>query len=118
MGSSWEAQCGIQMVTSGQVQIEALNARHIKKIVVASYSNDDINSMVSKYLVLAGFDVLENAGLELPFEQVGNLSHHQAYALTKQAVLRHPECDGILFLVRAGEASTRLNCSNRIWSCS
>ena len=50
----------------------------------------------SKYLTEAGFDVLENAGIDVPFEQAGNLSHHQVYRHTKAAAQRHPEADGIL----------------------
>lgn len=94
--SSWEAKYGIQMVTSGQVQVEALSAMSIKNVVVASYSNNETNDMVSTYLSQAGLNVLENAGLVVPFDQAGNLSHHQVYAHTKKAVLRHPECDGVL----------------------
>lgn len=94
--SSWEEKYGIQMVTSGQVQVEALNAMNIKNVVIASYSNNDTNDMVSTYLGQAGINVLENAGLSVPFDQAGNLSHHQVYAHTKKAVLRNPECDGML----------------------
>ena len=54
------------------------------------------NKMVSKYLTEAGFDVLENAGIDVPFEQAGNLSHHEVYRHTKAAAQRHPEADGIL----------------------
>ena len=84
------------MVTSGQVQIEALKALYIKKVVVSSYTNEATNNIVSAYLEEAGIEVLENAGISVPFEQAGSLSEHQVYMHTKQAVLRHPECDGIL----------------------
>jgi maleate isomerase len=93
---SWEKKYGIPMVTSGQVQVEALQALEVTKVVVSSYSSPDTNDVVSNYLTQAGFDVLENARLEVPFEQAGNLSHQQVYRHTKEAVLRHPDCDGIL----------------------
>jgi maleate isomerase len=92
----WEKKYGIPMVTSGQVQVEALKALYVKKVVVSSYSNEGTNNIVSAYLEEAGIQVLENAGIAVPFDQAGNLSQHQVYTHTKQAVLRHPECDGIL----------------------
>jgi maleate isomerase len=93
---SWEERYGIPMVTSGQTQVEALRALHMKNIVVSAYTNGETNAMVTAYLEEAGFNVLENAGIEIPFEQAGNLSHHQVYRHTKQVALRHDSCDGIL----------------------
>lgn len=92
----WERKYKIPMVTSGQVQVEALKALYIRKVVVSSYSNEGTNNIVSAYLEEAGIQVLENAGLVVPFDQAGNLSHYQVYSHTKEAVLRNPECDGIL----------------------
>ena len=93
---SWVERYGIPMMTSGQVQVEALRALHMKNIVVSAYTNGETNAMVTAYLEEAGFNVLENAGIEVPFEQAGNLSHQQVYSHTKAAVLRHDDCDGIL----------------------
>jgi maleate cis-trans isomerase len=93
---TWETRYGIPMMTSGQVQVDALNALGVTKVVVSSYSSSGTNQVVSDYLGEAGFQVLENAGMSVPFDQVGNLSYQQVYAHTKQAVLRHPECDGVL----------------------
>ena len=92
----WERKYGIPMMTSGQVQVDALRALDVTRVVVSSYTNEGTNKMVSKYLTEAGFDVLENAGIDVPFEQVGNLSHHEVYRHTKAAAQRHPEADGIL----------------------
>ena len=93
---SWEARYGIPMMTSGQVQVDALRALGATRLVVSAYTSAETNEMVSGYLVEAGFDVLENAGIDVSFEQASNLSHEQVYAHTKQAVLRHPQCDGVL----------------------
>jgi len=92
----WERKYGIPMMTSGQVQVDALRALDVTRVVVSSYTNEGTNKMVSKYLTEAGFDVLENAGIDVPFEQAGNLSHHEVYRHTKAAAQRHPEADGIL----------------------
>lgn len=93
---SWEQRYGIPMMTSGQVQVDGLRAMHAKNIVVSAYTNNETNLLVSAYLQEAGFNVLENAGIPVAFEQAGNLSHQQVYSHTKQAVLRHDECDAIL----------------------
>ena len=92
----WERKYGTPMMTSGQVQVDALRALDVTRVVVSSYTNEGTNKMVSKYLTEAGFDVLENAGIDVPFEQAGNLSHHEVYRHTKAAAQRHPEADGIL----------------------
>ena len=93
---AWENKYHIPMVTSGQTQVEALKSLYIKNVVVSSYSNKGTNDVVSAYLEEAGIHVLENTGLSVPFEEAGQISQYQVYSHTKQAVLRHPQCDGIL----------------------
>ena len=61
-----------------------------------AYRNDLEGTLIG--LFVSGNEELgiESAVIEVPFEQAGQISHHQVYAHTKRAVLRHPECDGIL----------------------
>jgi maleate isomerase len=93
---SWEKKYGIPMMTSSQVQVDALHALGVTKVVVSSYTSGGSDEVFSTYLGKAGFQVLESAVISVPFDQAGNLSLDQVYAHTKQAVLRHPECDGVL----------------------
>ena len=93
---SWEQRYRVPIVTSGQVQVEALRALGIEKVVVSTYTAAETNEFITAYLSQAGFDVLETAGIDVPFERAGNIPHEDVYVHTKQAVLRHGEADGIL----------------------
>ena len=92
----WEDKYGIPMMTSSQAQVEAMKALDMHNVVISAYTNKETNDIVSNYFGEAGFDVLENTAIDVPFDQAGHISHTQVYRHTKDAVMRHPECDGVL----------------------
>lgn len=92
----WEDRFGLPVVTSGQVQVEALRALGMKKIVGATYTSGQTNDLVAKYFAEAGITMAEFAAMEVPFADAGQISHHEVYTHTKRAFLRHPDADGIL----------------------
>jgi len=92
----WEDKYGIPMMTSSQAQVEAMKALDMHNVVISAYTNRGTNDIVSTYFSEAGFDVLENTAIDVPFDQAGHISHMQVYRHTKDAVQRHPECDGVL----------------------
>ena len=58
-----------------------------------------INDTFAKYFVDAGFDVLGMEGIDVPFQQVGNLSPELVYAHVKKIFLKHrKEAQGIYLL--------------------
>ncbi len=95
---SWEDQYGIPVSTSGTNHIAALRALKIKKFVGATYFSGEINQTFSDYFRAAGFEVLAMEGIDVPFQEVGQLSSHQVYAHIKQVVLKHPEAEAIYML--------------------
>ncbi len=92
----WEDKYGIPMMTSAQAQVEAMKALDMHNVVISAYTNTETNEIVTTYFSEAGFDVLENTAIDVPFDQAGHISHMEVYRHTKDAVKRHPECDGVL----------------------
>ena len=74
--------------------MRALKALGVKKFVGIGYDFDD-TSIVKRYFVDAGFKVLGLERLPVKWEDVGQLSSHEIYRLTKKIFLEHPGADVI-----------------------
>jgi maleate isomerase len=94
----WETQYQVPFFSSGSNHVRALRALKAKRIVGATYFTGKINDLFGKYFVEAGFDVLGMEGLEVGFEDVGQLSPEQVYAHVKRAFLKHRKADAIYLL--------------------
>lgn len=94
----WERQHGIPVFTSGTNHVAALTALGIKSFVGATYFSGDINATFARYFTEAGFTVLAMEGLDVPFQEVGQVSSHQVYAHVKRAFLANPGAEGIYML--------------------
>jgi len=95
----WEKTYKRQIFTSGTNHIRALNAVKVKRFIGASYFPGKINETFGKYFVDAGFDVLGMEGIDVPFQEVGNLSAEMVYAHVKKVFLKHKdEAEGIYLL--------------------
>jgi maleate isomerase len=94
----WEKAYGKPIFTSGSNQVRAMRALKVKRFVGATYFSGPINDVFGKYFTEAGFDVLGMEGLNVPFEDVGQLSPYQVYAHVKQAFLAHPEAEALYLL--------------------
>jgi len=92
--AKWEKQFGIPIFTSGTNQVAAMKALGIKKFVGIGYDFDD-TSIVKRYFADAGFTVLGLERLPVKWEDVGQLSSHEIYRLTKKIFLEHPGADCI-----------------------
>ena len=92
----WEQTYGIPVVTSGQVQVEALRVLGIRTVVGATYTAGETNEAIRGYFGEAGIEMVALAPMSVPFQEAGHLSHEQVYAHTKKAFLQHPAADGIL----------------------
>jgi maleate cis-trans isomerase len=94
----WEKKYKVPLFTSGTNHVRALKALKAKKIVGATYFTGKINDMFGKYFTEAGIDVLSMDGIDVPFEQIGQLSSHEVYAHIKKAFLKHKKADAIYML--------------------
>lgn len=91
---AWEAKYGTPIVTDPQMQVASLRALGIKSFVGASYSAIQ-NEIVLKYMAEAGFQSLSMEPIDVPFDQVSQISAERLYSHVKRQCLRHPGADGI-----------------------
>ena len=94
----WEKKYKKPMFTSGTNHVRALRALKAKKIVGATYFTGEINNLFAKYFEEAGFNVLSMDGIDVPFDQIQNLSSEMVYAHIKKAFLKHKSADAIYML--------------------
>jgi maleate isomerase len=86
------------MFTSGTNHVRALKALKAKKIVGATYFTGEINNLFAKYFKEAGFNVLSMDGIDVPFDEIQNLSSEMVYAHIKKNFLKHKGADAIYLL--------------------
>ena len=94
----WEDKYNLPVFTSGSNHVRAMRALGVKSFVGATYFNGPINDVFARYFVEAGFDVLGMEGLDVPFQDVGQLSPYEVYAHVKRAFLRQPKAEAIYLL--------------------
>lgn len=94
----WEKEYRTPIFTSGTNHVAALNALQVRKIVGATYFSGEINDLFARYFREAGFDVLAMEGIDVPFDEVGQLSPEEVYAHVKKSVSRHPTAEAIYLL--------------------
>ncbi len=94
----WERKHKIPIITSGTNHIAALKALKIKRFVGATYFGGNINKTFADYFTAAGFECLAMEGMDVPFNQVQEMSSHRVYQHVKAAVLKHPKAQGIYML--------------------
>jgi len=94
----WEKTYKLPVFTSGSNHVRALRALKAKRIVGATYFTGAINDVFANYFRAAGFDVLAMAGIDVPFDKVGELAAEQVYAHVKRAFLKHRMADAIYLL--------------------
>jgi len=91
---SWEKKFKTPVVTDPQMHVAALRAMKIKKFIGASYSALQ-NEIVLNYMKQSGFDVLSMEPIDVPFDQVAQISVETLYAHVKRLHRKHPRADGI-----------------------
>lgn len=95
---AWERKYKIPVLTSGTNHVAALRALKVKRFVGATYFSGDINKTFAKYFTAAGFEVMAMEGIDVPFNQVQELSAQQVYAHVKRMYLKHPRAQAIYML--------------------
>jgi len=94
----WARKYKTQVFTSGTNHVAALRALKSKRFIGATYFSGDINATFAKYFKAAGLNCLAMEGIDVPFQEVGQLSSQQVYAHIKQIYLKHPKADAIYML--------------------
>ena len=83
----WEKKFKTPVVTDPQMHVAGLRAMGIKKFIGASYSALQ-NKIVLDYMTKAGFRVLSMEPIDVPFDQVAQISVEALYAHVKATLPR------------------------------
>jgi maleate cis-trans isomerase len=90
----WEKRFKTPVVTDPQMHVAGLRAMKVKKFIGASYSTLQ-NKIVLDYMTKAGFRVLSMEPIDVPFDQVAQISVETLYAHVKRLHRKHPNADGV-----------------------
>ncbi len=91
---AWSKAFDTPVITDPQMQVAALRAMKIKKFIGASYSALQ-NQIVLDYMAAAGFKALSMEPIDVPFDQVAQISVETLYAHVKRLYRRHRDADGV-----------------------
>jgi maleate isomerase len=90
----WEKKYKTPIVTDPQMQVAGLRALKIKKFIGASYSALQ-NKIVLDYMAQAGLECVSMEPIEVPFDQVAQISTEVLYSHVKRLFRTHPGADGV-----------------------
>jgi maleate cis-trans isomerase len=90
----WTQRYATPIVTDSQMQAAGLRAMGIKKYIGASYSALQ-NKIAINYMKQAGLTAVAMEPIEVPFDQVAQISVQQLYAHVKKLFLANKGADGI-----------------------
>lgn len=95
-----EKKYGISVLSSTQVQIDALRALRARRIVGLTYFSDELNAQFKEFFERLGFKVAAMASIDVPFSDVGKIP---AEDIARRAREVYAECgDGdCLYLMGA-----------------
>jgi maleate isomerase len=96
MGKRLTDKFGVPVAGGLTAEIEALKAMNIKKLVVGTPYEDEINQRLKRYLEASGFEVLQISGYGVRKNaQLTDLPVHVAYKIAKRLYAKSREADGI-----------------------
>ena len=77
-------------------EVEALKAMNVKKVVVATPHEDELNQRMKRFLEASGFEVLKIEGYGIRKNaELTDLPVHASYKIAKRLYDQAPEADGI-----------------------
>jgi maleate isomerase len=91
---AWTKKFKTPVLTDPQMQVAALRAMKIKTFIGASYSVLQ-NKIVLDYMTTAGFKALSMEPIDVPFDQVAQISIERLYAHVKRLYRQHRNADGV-----------------------
>jgi maleate isomerase len=90
----WEKKYKVPIVTDPQMHVAGMKAMKIKKFIGASYSALQ-NEIVLKYMNKAGLKSVSMEPIDVPFDQVAQISSERLYQHVKMLWRKNPGADGI-----------------------
>lgn len=96
IGNRLSAKTGVPVAAGITGEVEALRALGIKKLVVATPHEDELNQRMKKFLEQSGFTVLKIEGYGIrKNSQIAEMHEHAAYKIAKRLYEQAPEADGV-----------------------
>ncbi|MBI2539388.1 MAG: hypothetical protein HYY83_11700 [Deltaproteobacteria bacterium] len=96
MGKRLTERAGVPVAAGITGEMEALRTMGIKKIVVATPHEDELNQRMKKFLEASGFQVLRIEGCGVrQNSKIADLPVHASYKIAKRLHEQVPEADGI-----------------------
>lgn len=94
----WETTYKVPMFTTGQNDVEALQALGVRRFVGVSYFTEDLNRVFEQYFRDAGFECPGIAGIGVPFEKMQELAPTEIYRHVRTTFLAHPDAEAVYLL--------------------
>ena len=96
IGNRLSAKTGIPVAAGITGEMEALKTLGIKKVVVATPHEDELNQRMKKFLEQSAFEVLKIEGYGIrKNSQIADLDEHASYKIAKKLYEKAPEADGV-----------------------
>lgn len=96
MGKKLTERFGVPVAAGITGEMEALRAMNLKKVVVATPHEDELNQRMKRFLEASGFEVLKIEGYGIrKNSQISDLPVHASYKIAKRLYEKAPEADGI-----------------------
>lgn len=96
LGERLTEKFGVPIAAGLTAEVEALKAMSMRKLVVGTPYEDEINQRLKRYLETAGFEVLQIAGYGVRKNaQLTDLPVHAAYKIAKRLHAKGRDADGI-----------------------
>ncbi len=96
LGERLTEKFGVPIAAGLTAEVEALRAMDIRRVVVGTPYEEEINQRLKRYLEASGFEVLQIAGYGVRQNaQLTDMPVHAAYKLTKRLHAKGRDADGI-----------------------
>ena len=96
MGKKLTEKFGVPVAAGLTAEVEALKAMKVRKIVVGTPYEDEINQRLKRHLEASGFEVLQIAGYGVRKNaQLTDLPVHASYKIAKRLYAKGRDADGI-----------------------
>jgi len=96
MGKRLTERFGVPVAAGITGEMEALRAMNLKKLVVATPHEDELNQRMKRFLEASGFEVLKIEGYGIrKNSQLTDLPVHASYKIAKRLYEKAPQADGI-----------------------
>ncbi|MGH7773188.1 MAG: maleate cis-trans isomerase family protein [Candidatus Binatia bacterium] len=96
MGKKLTEKAGVPVAAGIAGEMEALKTMGIKKVVVATPHEDELNQRMKRFLEASGFEVLKIEGYGIrKNSQLSEMPVHASYKIAKRLYEQAPQADGV-----------------------